>query len=161
MSKQWRAVYTSPRSEKKIAARLSDAGYEVYCPMYKSIRQWSDRKKTIWVPLFTSYVFVRTGAALVEDILRIQGIKGFVYWLGKPAVIREDEIEKIKEFLDEFPNARAQAISLKVGEKVSIEEGPLKGNVGTVKEVRKHRAVLIIEGLGFELIAELHKNKVA
>lgn len=154
-------MYTSPRSEKKIAARLSDAGYEVYCPMYKSIRQWSDRKKTIWVPLFTSYVFVRTGAALVEDILRIQGIKGFVYWLGKPAVIREDEIEKIKEFLDEFPNARAQAISLKVGEKVSIEEGPLKGNVGTVKEVRKHRAVLIIEGLGFELIAELHKNKVA
>ncbi len=154
------ALYTAPRSEKKVAARLSDAGYEVYCPVYKSVRQWSDRKKTILVPLFTSYVFVRCEASWIEGLLRIQGVKGFVYWLGKPAIIRDDEIVRIKEFLDEYPNARAQAMTLKVGEKVSIEDGPLKGNVGTVKELRKHRAVLIIEGLGFELVAELHKNKV-
>ena len=54
----WYVIYTKPRSEKKVAERLSEDGVEVYCPMIKTIRQWSDRKKKVLLPMFPGYVFV-------------------------------------------------------------------------------------------------------
>ena len=51
--KKWYAVYTRPKWEKKVAELLSRKRIENYCPLNKSIKQWSDRKKTIFEPLFT------------------------------------------------------------------------------------------------------------
>ena len=54
----WYAVYTKPRSEKKLADRLNEHGIEAYLPLRKTLKQWSDRKKMVEEPLITSYVFV-------------------------------------------------------------------------------------------------------
>ena len=59
MSQKWYAVYTKPRWEKKVNSLLLQKGIEVYCPLNKVRRKWSDRIKTIEEPLFKSYVFVK------------------------------------------------------------------------------------------------------
>ena len=54
----WYVLYTNPKAEKKVAEQLNKIGIETYCPLVTKIQQWSDRKKKIEVPLFSSYVFV-------------------------------------------------------------------------------------------------------
>src|SRR5688500_10904022 len=104
MEKRWYAVYTRPRWEKKVAAALSKSEIENYCPLNKVERRWSDRKKIIEEPLFTSYVFVRASLKEQTVIRETDGIVNFVYWLGRPAVIRNEEIDLIKRFLNQHKN---------------------------------------------------------
>ena len=100
----WYVVYTTPRWEKKVSQTLGDKGVENYCPLNRVSRQWSDRKKIIHEPLFKGYVFVRVGEQVKWDLRSVPGVINFVHWLGKPAVVREEEILIIKRFLEEFEN---------------------------------------------------------
>ena len=102
----WFAVYTKPRWEKKVAGILDNNGIENYCPLNKVVKQWSDRKKVILEPLFKSYVFVRVKDSEKWDLKNINGILNFVYWLGKPARIKEEDIFTIKKFLNEFSDVK-------------------------------------------------------
>ena len=56
---KWYAIFTKSRSEKKVYERLLDADIEAFLPIVKTVRQWSDRKKTVYLPLIPSYVFVK------------------------------------------------------------------------------------------------------
>src|ERR1700712_2216779 len=100
ITKKWYVVYTRPRWEKKVADLLSRKKIEYYCPLNKVQKQWSDRKKIVSEPLFTSYVFVHIDETEQLPVRITDGVINFVYWLGKPAVIKEDEILAIKDFLD-------------------------------------------------------------
>src|SRR5919206_3366358 len=100
--KKWYAIYTKPRWEKKVAELLTKKGIENYCPLNKVTRQWCDRKKTVHEPLFTSYVFVYVTQAEHLAVKQTNGFVTFVFWLGKPAVIRDEEIKTIKQFLSEY-----------------------------------------------------------
>ncbi len=99
----WTAFYTMPRSEKKTAERLIERGYEVYCPTRTVVKQWSDRRKKVSEPFFTSYLFAKVNEKLRNEILKDRGVVSNVFWLGKPAIIREQEILAIKSFLEGFP----------------------------------------------------------
>ena len=121
----WYAVHTKPRWEKKVAGLLEDKGIENYCPLNKVIRQWSDRKKTILEPLFKGYVFVKTEENEKWDILQINGIVNYVHWLGKPARIRDTEIDTIRRFLNEFENIEITEASMKVNAAVQVKQGVL------------------------------------
>src|SRR5450631_2423581 len=105
-SPYWYAVYTRPRWEKKVAGLLQDKGFEHYCPLNKVMRQWSDRKKVVLEPLFKGYVFVQVAEDKKWELMSINGIVNYVYWLGKPAKIRNSEIETIRKFLNEFPEVQ-------------------------------------------------------
>src|SRR5947209_8228556 len=98
--KQWFAIYTKPRWEKKVNAKLLEKGVESWCPVQKKESQWSDRRKIIDDPLFKSYVFVHLTS---EDerlkVLNTDGVLQFVHYLKKPAVIRDEEIELIRSYL--------------------------------------------------------------
>ena len=98
-NESWYVVYTRPRGEKKIAAILSEKGIENYCPLNRVNRQWSDRKKVILEPLFKGYVFIKVSEARKWEIKSVDGIVNYVYWQGKPAKVRDEEIDKIKKFL--------------------------------------------------------------
>jgi len=102
IKKIWYAVYTKPRWEKKVAAMLLEKGIENYCPVNKVTRQWSDRKKVVMEPVFKGYVFVKLEDNKKWQVKDVNGILNFVYWLGKPAVIRDEEIDTIRKFLNEF-----------------------------------------------------------
>ena len=160
MELKWFAVYTRPRWEKKVAELLSKYEIENYCPLNKVERRWSDRKKVILEPLFTSYVFVRTNLKSHTVIRETDGVVNFVYWLGKPAIVRDEEIELIKRFLNEYRNVRVEKDSVSVNDKVKIISGPLMEMQGEVVSVNKRTVKVKLPSLGFSLAAEIEKENL-
>ncbi len=158
---KWYAVYTKPRWEKKVAKLLDEHGIESYCPLNKVVKQWSDRKKVVLEPVFKSYVFVKVTEEKKWDIKRINGVLNYVYWLGKPGVIKETEIQTIKKFLDEFENIEVHQGEFKVNNKVRITQGVLLNYEGMVLRVSGNRAIVRIESMGLELSAEFNKKHLA
>jgi len=156
----WFAVYTKPRWEKKVAGLLDEKGIEYYCPLNKVIKQWSDRKKVVLEPVFKSYVFVKVSEEKKWELKKINGILNFVHWLGKPAHIREEEINTIRKFLNEFVNVQIETSQLKVNSKVRIKQGLLMNYNGIILEVSGNRAKVKIESMGMQLSALFDKNNI-
>ena len=151
----WTAFYTKPRSEKKVAERLNAKGFEIYCPTRTVLKQWSDRKKKIKEPVFTSYLFAKVDEISRTQITMDQGIVSGVFWLGKPAKIRDHEIQEIKAFLEEYPTAEVKYYNLQSGDNATIKLGPLSGNSGLISRIRGNKAYLSIASLGIEIQAEV------
>jgi transcription antitermination factor NusG len=160
IKKTWYAVYTKPRWEKKVAALLLEAGFENYCPINKVTRQWSDRKKVVLEPVFKGYVFVRVEESKKWDVKKIPGILNFVYWLGKPAHIRDEEIDLIRKFLHEFNDVQVEAKGFVVNSEVRIKQGVLMNYKGIVIEVLGNRAVVKIDTLDLQLSAHFDKKNL-
>lgn len=152
----WYALYTKPRNEKKVAESLSRRGVEVYCPLQEEVHQWSDRKKKVKVPVFRSYVFVRLADYEQEHIgvLQTAGAVRFVWWLGKPGVVRDGEISNIKDFLEEYKEAKIETV-FAPGQRVAVTGGALNGQEGIIVEIGKKKATLRIVSLGLQLTAQL------
>jgi transcription antitermination factor NusG len=159
-NRKWLAVYTKPRWEKKIDQVLKETGIESYCPLSKVHRKWSDRMKMVEEPLFKSYVFVRITNEEELKVRKINGVLNFVYWLGKPAVIKQKEIERIKRFLNEYANVTAEAFKIKPDDTVTINSGLLMEKQGKVLRNLGKRIELQIESLGYTLVAYVEKNNV-
>src|SRR4051812_2412383 len=102
--KKWYAVHTRQRWEKKVAYLLEKKGIEQYCPLNKVYRQWNDRKKIALEPLFNSYVFIRVTETDHLKVKQTEGVLRILHWLGKPAVIKDAEIQTIKRFLNDHEN---------------------------------------------------------
>ena len=151
----WYAVYTRPRWEKKVAEHLLEKGIENYCPLNKVTRQWSDRKKVILEPVFKGYVFVKP-----REIKKIPGIVNFVHWLGEPAPIREEEINIIRKFLNEFNDVHVEKKGFLVNNTVRITQGVLMNYKGIVIEVFGNRAVVKIDTLDIQLSAHFDKKNL-
>ena len=156
--KKWYAVYTKPRWEKKVNQLLRDKGIETYCPLNKIRRKWSDRMKTLEEPLFKSYVFVRVTEDQKSEVRMTNGAVNFVYWLGKPAIIKDKEIEFIQRFLNEYETVEAEAVSIQPNQKVTFQSGVWLNYQGTVIKVFNNRAVVFIESLGYHLTFSAKKN---
>lgn len=158
--KYWTAFYTKPRSERKTALRLEERGYEVYCPSQTVVKQWSDRKKKVVEPVFSSYLFARVDEKTRQEILQDHGIVHNVFWLRKPAVIREEEIQAIQNFLNEFKEVTVTSTSFASGEEVEIDGGPLMGKAGVIQKIQGQKAYLTIQSLDLLLQAEVGVNQL-
>ena len=157
-AQNWFAVYTRPRCEKKVHSRLTAQGIEAYCPLQKTLKQWSDRKKLVSVPLFTSYLFVRIDESQRQQVLNLPGVVGFVFWLNRPAIIKDEEIIKIKEFLEDYPSAELEPLDS--GLSVLVAHGPFQNIKGTVVRKKRDKVVLQIEVLGRQIVAQLPQRNL-
>lgn len=101
---KWYVLYTAPRAEKQVENRIRGMGVICWLPLHKSPRAWSDRVKIVEMPLFPSYIFVKSREADLYNLLRIPGVSRIVYYNGKPAVVREKELDTIRAFLEEAAN---------------------------------------------------------
>jgi len=160
LSRKWLAVYTRPRWEKKVNQLLTEKGLECYCPLNKVRRKWSDRVKIVEEPLFKSYVFVKVNSDDRTAVRMTNGAINFVYWDGKPAVIREKEIIAIKRFLNEYENVEAVPTDLKVNQRVRITNGTLMDQEGKVLDIRRKTAKVAIDSLGYILVAYIDRSKL-
>ena len=143
----WHVIYTKARNEKKVADRLAQSGIEVYCPMVTQIKQWSDRKKKTETPLIPSYVFVNIEEKNRNDVFDIPGVVRYLFWLGKPAIVRNEEILALQEGLKETLSS-VEIAEYKTGDTINIAEGSFKGKEGTVKQVSKNKLQLVLKELG-------------
>jgi transcription antitermination factor NusG len=121
---QWYAAYTFPKFEKKVHLELVRRNIEVYLPLQKVFRQWSDRIKKIEVPLFPNYIFIKTADFERRDLVRIHGISNFVSFESKPAKISDEDIATIKKL--ESENLEVEH-TLVEGTLVKVIRGPLAG----------------------------------
>lgn len=158
---KWYAVYTKPRWEKKVFRLLQQKGIESYCPINKVKRKWSDRIKTVEEPLFKSYVFVRVTEEGKTAVRMTEGVVNFVYWLGKPAIVKDREIDAIRKFLNEYEEVKVEITNLKADQKVRITSGAFMDYEASVIGVQKNQATLSIDSLGYKLIAIVPLKKLS
>ncbi|WP_339653520.1 UpxY family transcription antiterminator [uncultured Salegentibacter sp.] len=152
---KWYAVYTSARAEKKVAERLNSIGVETYCPTREVIRQWSDRKVKVQEVLFKSYVFVRLKENELFRVFEVPGVVRFLYWLGKPAIIRDEEIYVIQTWLEGDEMEEVEVSGLEPGAELHLKKGIWKDQRAIVQEVGKNGVKLVLPQLGFVLKAKL------
>ena len=146
--KHWYVLYTKPRNEKKVTERLSTDGFEIYCPLIKTLRQWSDRKKKVQVPMFPSYIFARVSMQERHLLLQDPGILNFVFWLGEPAIVRENEMEAIRKIAESGDEIQVEGSGFEKGQFVQIPEGPFKGLTGVINKLDSRKVIVFVEQLG-------------
>ena len=115
--KRWYVLYVKSRSEKKVYDRLVKINTEVFLPLIKTVRQWSDRKKHVQVPLFSGYIFVFTDPEDFTKIKMIESVVDFVKHENKYATIREDQIETIRQFIETGLHFTSSSETFSEGEK--------------------------------------------
>ncbi|RMZ58784.1 UpxY family transcription antiterminator [Chryseobacterium nematophagum] len=157
--KGWYVIYTKSRYEKKTAQMLTDQNFKVYLPLQKIISQWSDRKKNVEKPLFSSYIFIYLET--VKDYLRaltVDGVVIFIKFGGRLVRVLDDEINKVKIFLNQFSEVEIRNIQdLKIGEKRKITSGPFENyECEIIKIDNKQKVCVRIDSLQQSLVAEIH-----
>ena len=160
MNRKWFALYTKPRWEKKVNQLLNQKGVECYCPLNRVKRKWTDRIKTIEEPLFKSYVFVKVDDTERTKVRLTNGVINFVYWNGKPAIVKEKEIQTIKRFLDEHEAVQVRPMELIPNQTVLITSGAFMDQQAVVLDANKREVKVAILSLGQELIATIDKTKL-
>jgi transcription antitermination factor NusG len=160
--KKWLVLKTKANAEKKVAERLAMKGIEVYLPLYTTMKQWSDRKKKIQKPLISSTVFIRVEEKERELLWNVVGVSGMLYYLGKPSVVRDEEIVILQQMLQEGVYESVElSPSLIEGQEVEITGGDFKGLRGIVlEEVNAQKVVIALQGLGAQIVFTLKKGAV-
>lgn len=148
---KWFVIYTKPQFEVKVAQGLEAIGIRAYCPVFTEIKQYSDRKKKIEKPLLRSYVLVQLEDKDREQVFAIPGVVRYLFWLGKPAVVSEEEIQLMENALAGIYESISVS-QLHKGAAYTIPEGPLKGQKGKVIDLLKNRVKLELPSLGVLVI---------
>ena len=154
--RSWYAAYTRPRCEKRISELLTQQGFENYLPLIKSIRQWSDRKKTVELPLFSSYIFVRIDTKEYHKAVKINGIVRFITFDKKLVTVPGCQIEAIKKYIETGEEFIADESSFTIGKRVRVSRGGMKGLQGRLVEVLgKQRVKVEIESIQKSLFLKI------
>jgi len=140
---KWHVAYVKSRSEKKVQERLDKIRINNFLPLIKTVRQWSDRKKAVQVPLFGGYIFVQVTAADYVKVRMIEGLVNFIYENKQPAIVPQSQIDAIKQFLKTGLPVIAQPDTFEQGEFVTINFGPLKGCSGELIEIENEKHFIV------------------
>jgi transcriptional antiterminator RfaH len=147
----WYVIYTKSRNEKKVTSLLNKNKIEAYCPLKLTERQWTDRKKKVETPLFSSYCFVRLEPSNLKEVFKVPGVVRYVYWCEKPAIVKDSEIEEIKRWLSEYDHNTIVVKSIGVNDTVEIKSGPFIDSFAKIIAQNGNQLVLELKGLGLRL----------
>jgi transcription antitermination factor NusG len=152
----WHAIYVHSRAEKKVHTELMRKEIESFLPLQRRLRQWSDRKKWVEMPLISGYVFVRITRKDYDAVLQIDNVMQYVRFEGKAAVIRDQDIEVLKRMLGQSDaEVEITMEELQPGTLVEIISGPMMGVRGELISFRgNNKVALRISPLGFTVLVE-------
>ena len=156
MQKHWYAIYTKARNEKRVAELLGKEGIEFYLPLIKRFRIWSDRKKTVEMPLFSSYLFVHIDEKEYFKCIKIPGIVRFVSFEKKRVIVPRYQIEAIRKYIETGEELIPNEADYTVGKRVKVIRGGMKGLEGRLIEVLgKQRVKIEIESIQKSLLLQI------
>lgn len=160
-SNYWYVVKTKPRAEKKASEQLRQAGIENFVPLKKQLRQWSDRRKWVYEPLISSYLFVNANTKNRAAVFCANGVLNFLSENGKPALVHDMELEYIRKLCDSESDVAICPRVLEAGDYVAIQNGPLKGLTGILVVSEKgNRLRVTLKGLSIDAVVEIGKTEV-
>ena len=149
---RWHVLYTKPRHELKTSERLTKKGFEVYCPMKTSLKQWSDRKKKMSVPLLPSYIFIKITPKERVIPLSDPSVLNYIFWLGKPAIVRDSEINLLKGIMSKDIVQEFEIRKLKIGSQIELNKSLVKGKKAIIKSISNNIIKADIKELGMTII---------
>ncbi len=141
-TKRWYAIYCRSRFEKKVAEQIEREGIEVYLPLEKTLRQWSDRKKIIYKPLFRSYVFVHVNNRSCFQALNVTGAVCYVTIAHERVAIPDNQIEAIRAYLGEILVEEPLSY-FEAGNEVEVMYGVLKGLRGKLVSSKNQKKLIV------------------
>lgn len=158
MQKNWYAVYTKPQCEKRVAALFSKKKIENYCPLSCVETQNFRRHKLVFEPLFKSYVFVYVTEAETEQLKKTDGVVNLLYWLGKPAIIKDDEIAAIKEFTNDHRNIMLERTVVNINDVARNFNASSLAIDGKLVTVKNKTLKINLPTLGYTMIAKIEDD---
>ena len=148
--KKWFVIYTKSQQELKVAQQLTDIGITNYCPTITILKYYSDRKKKVKKPLLSSYVLVHLEESQRNLVFSSPGVVRYLFFLGKPAQVREKEIHLLRDHLDGVYKDYSLT-TLTKGEMYKIPQGHFSGLSGKVVESDKNKVKLELQSLGMTI----------
>lgn len=150
----WYVICTKPNTELKVASQLNSLGINAFCPSYSFIKKYSDRKKKAEKPLMPRYVLVKMLEKDRTNVFAIPNVIRYLFWLGKPAIVRHEEIEILKNELEGYQSISNKS-SLNVGNDFAIPYGPFKGINGKILNFSNNRMRLELKNIGLFLTVSI------
>ncbi|MGM9475666.1 UpxY family transcription antiterminator [Pedobacter sp. GSP4] len=155
-AKKWFVIYTRPRWEKKVDKLLQEQGFESFCPVRNVENQWADRKKVVSLPLFTGYVFVRIDERDGFKVKFVQGVLNFINYMGKPAVVRDGEIDRLKQIMDAYNDVDVVSLSgVSKGDRVRISNGLFHNQEGEVIQIQGKHVLMSFDHLDCAVVTRV------
>lgn len=159
IEKKWYAVYTRPRAEKLVCDRVVEMGAEVFLPLQKTYRIWSDRKKLVIKPLLSSYLFVKTSGKEKGEIVKVAGVVKYISFEGHAVAIPENQINNLRLIVNSDARIDVTTEQFDPGDKVEVMHGALCGLTGELIKIgSKSRVIVRIDRLDQNLILKIPKS---
>jgi len=143
----WHVIYTKPRAEKKVEERLNSFGIEAYCPLKHEVKQWSDRKKKILVPVLPSMVLVNIDVKERNKVFDIPGVVRYMFWLKKHAIVKDGEVASLKSLLSQNNIISQNTETIKVGENINVPG--FENQIGIIKKISNNQIWVVLKKLGY------------
>lgn len=158
----WHALYIKSRAEKKAQFELQAQGIETFLPLQRKLRQWSDRKKWVEIPVMSGYLFVRVCRKEYDQVLQSNYVVSYVRFEGKAAVVPDDQIEYLKLMLKQTDvDVEITSAKLKPGQMIEVISGPLIGLKGKLQKMRgKNKVAVEMEQLGYSALIEIETSDI-
>ena len=159
----WHAVYVKSRAEKKAQLELHIQEIETFLPLQRKLRQWSDRKKWVEMPLISGYLFVRASRKEYDQVLQSNYIVSYVRFEGKAAVVPDSQIDYLKLMLSQDKaEIEITREKLKPGQIIEVISGPLIGLKGKLQKIKgKNKVAVELEQLGYSALIEIQAENIA
>jgi len=155
MTKKWYAVYTKSGYEKKVTALLSRKKFESYCPMIGAMKQ----KKLVYGPLLPRYVFVRASEDQIKLITHTRNVISLLYWFDKPVIIKNDEIEAIRQFVHDNENIHLEKLDRTTEKQKSLIGKPEVTIEERMMPVKNKMVKVLHTSLGYSITAEVNEGE--
>ena len=150
----WYVLHTKPRNEKKVEEQLLSRGINAYCPKKTEIKFWSDRKKKIEVPVLPSMVLVKLKDNDINRVFESQGVIRYMFWMGKRAVVRQSEIDILKNYSDGNYNLKSSKSSnISVGDNFSLPS--FNNEKGVISRISNNNIWIYLKSIGLSVKLKL------
>ena len=150
----WYVLHTKPRNEKKVEEKLLSMGINAYCPTRSEIRFWNDRKKRIQVPVLPSMVLVNIDAKDMNRVFESAGVIRYMFWLGKKAIVRQNEVDILKKYLKgDYNFVNSKLSDIKVGDNFSLPS--FNNERGIVKRISNNNIWIYLKSIGYRVKLKL------
>ena len=147
---KWYVLHTKPRCEKKAEQQLLSMGIIAYCPTRTEMKLWSDRRKKVEVPAIPSIIFVQIDDKDLNRVFHASSIVKYMFWLGARAVVRQCEIDVIKNYIRGISTIKDKNLSnIKIGDNLNVST--FNNENGIIKRISKNNIWVEFDSTGYSV----------